>query len=101
MAEVLQLVAIESICVRFLFFCRPRAAKFSANLIHSSIETDNDIISYSKNLDINSMQEKITHKTNSFFKRENNKGKKTWSANIKSNADWQKSWENNQKSLKD
>lgn len=51
------------------------------------------ISNYSAKLDTDSMQEKFTHKTQSFFKKVDSKGNKSWSANVKSNADWQKSWE--------
>jgi hypothetical protein len=58
-----------------------------------------EISKFSAKLDTASMQEKFTHKTESFFKRVDSQGKKTWTTNVKSNADWQKSWDKHQKSI--
>ncbi len=39
------------------------------------------------------VEKKFAHKVDSFYKQTDEKGKKTWSANVKSNAQWQKSYE--------
>jgi len=64
-------------------------------------KTSEDISNYSAKLDLDSMQEKFTHKTKSFFKKTDHQGQKSWAANVKSNADWQKSWEQHQKKIDD
>lgn len=38
-------------------------------------------------------EKKFAHKVDSFYKKVDEKGQKTWSANVKSNAAWQKSWQ--------
>ena len=46
-------------------------------------------------------QKKFSEKVDSFYKRVDNKGQKTWSANTKSNSNWQKSWNQHQKEIED
>lgn len=45
------------------------------------------------------VEEKFTHKIDPFFKKVDQRGKKTWGANVKSNASWQNSWNQHQEQL--
>lgn len=43
----------------------------------------------------------FTDKVNSFHKKTDETGKKSWGANVKSNASWHKSWQNHNKTIED
>jgi hypothetical protein len=42
---------------------------------------------------------KFAHKVESFYKKVDEKGQKTWGANVKSNAAWQKSWQKHEATI--
>lgn len=42
---------------------------------------------------------KFAHKVDSFYKNVDERGQKTWSANVKSNAAWQKSWQKHENTI--
>lgn len=60
---------------------------------------DKDIANYTRKLIDNGeikSEKKFTDKIDSFYKKVDPIGNKSWSANTKSNLDWQKSWEKHQ-----
>lgn len=63
------------------------------------MKIDQDIANYTRKLIDNGeikAEKKFTDKIDSFYKRTDASGNKTWSSNTKSNLDWQKSWEKHQ-----
>lgn len=46
-------------------------------------------------------EEKFAHKTDSFFKKTDKKGRKTFAANVKSNAAWHESWKANEQAIEE
>ena len=63
---------------------------------------DSKIQNQTKNLQFDDKKYNLfAHKINSFHKRTDSAGKKTWAANVKSNAAWHESWKNSQKKIED
>jgi len=77
------------------------ATKWIKEIFNLTIKSriDQDIANHTRKLIDNDeikVEKKFTDKIDSFYKKVDYSGNKTWSANTKSNLDWQKNWEESQ-----